>query len=644
MPAICIIILLAFAGALANVSNWKVRVTGADVFSEKFLIQQLDLPEEMDVISPERRGFIIKLAKGNLDDFYQSNGYFSENITLSLSEEMVDTVRVEIYTFDVFEGERYMFGNANIIFAKGSDSLIGTEKFAVPKGGFYDPEHISNDKKSIRGIYQRNGYLHISVEHLEYIDTVEKKVNVHYFTDPKHQVRMGDFKSKVFRSGLLPGQTEPEVGLSDTAWLNSLWEIPRDSIVNERYFFSFRTKLFSTQLFSQVQLVDSLREDGLSDIILTAYERVPGVAEYGFFFEQVYGFGISVSSMHRNLSGSFHEVGVGAMIAENRQELSLRYAHPLLFGTSVDWIPTAIRLEERIIFNHEKLPAPTKPDSLVERWEVINRANLSFGFWLTDMNVSRIRTRSTLDFRYLKLQGVNYFKLKGEIGFTFDFTDNSFDPILGFRFVPSVGAGGELKHDSFDRVKGVRKFTELLNIGVEHGFLYTDASIFAYIPISRRHLLSAFAFSYGNVFNNAAVDDAQTFYQGGGRTLRGYRFRTVFPSKTVISLNEETGEMDTTLFAGLSPQYFRINEELRLIPPFRSLRSFQLVQFTDWVHINDSDKSFNSAQEMSVGFGLRYKWQFLTFRLDYALITKFQNFKLDKFSFSYIVFDLSQAI
>jgi outer membrane protein assembly factor BamA len=47
---------------------------------------------------------------------------------------------------------------------------------------------------------------------------------------------------------------------------------------------------------------------------------------------------------------------------------------------------------------------------------------------------------------------------------------------------------------------------------------------------------------------------------------------------------------------------------------------------------------------MSVGLGLRYKWQFLTFRLDYVLKTEFKDFKPDKFSFSNIVFDLSQAI
>ncbi|MDR1811949.1 MAG: BamA/TamA family outer membrane protein [Candidatus Fibromonas sp.] len=614
-----LVLLVLFANAAADVSPWKLQIKGATVYSEKFLTEQLDLPEEMNLISSERRNFIIRLAKVNLDDFYHNNGYFSVDISLALNEELVDSVLVENYTFYIYEGERYRFGYANMELVECSDTLVGMDRFSVPKGFFYDPEHISNDQKSIRDVYQRNGYLHISIEHREIIDTAEKKVNVYYRVSPGIQVRMGNFKSKTFRSGLLPGQIEPEEGLSDTAWLSKLWKIKRDSVVDERYFFSFRAKLFSTQLFSQVRLEDTLQANGLSDITLTVYERVPGEANYSFFFEQLYGFGVSLSSLHRNMSGSFHEVGLGAMLAENRQELSLNYAHPLLFGTSVSWISTAIRLEEKIFLNHEKLPDPTDPDVLVERWEVVNRTGLRFGF------SSSIYSRNVLDFRFLRLQGEDYFKIKGELGLIFDLTDNSYDPVKGIRFAPSIGAGGELDNES------------LRDFGLEHGFFYTDISTFVYVPL-HRHLLSAFAFSYGNIFNNAAKDDAEIFYQGGGRTLRGYPFRSVFPYR--LEMQNDTLKR----IGGRSPQYFRINEELRVIPPLNSLKNFQVVQFLDWVHINDSDKSFSRAQEMSVGLGLRYKWQFLTFRLDYAMKTDFDDFKPDRFRFSHIVFDLSQAI
>ena len=626
----CTVVSLLLFAKVAGCSPWKLNITGAKIYSEHFLIEQLDLPAEMNLISPERRNFIIKLAKGNLDDFYQSNGYFSANISLTVNEEVIDTVKVEIYLFEVYEGERYRFGDAVIEFTEGSDTLIVTDNLAVPKGGYYNPEQISNDQKEIRNIYQKNGYLHIAIEHLEYIDTTEKKVNVRYFVDPKNQVLMGNFRSRIFRSGFRQKQAEPEVGLSDTTWFNKLWRIPQNSIIDGQYYFSFRTKLFSTQLFSQIQLEDTLQENGLSDITLTAYERVPGEARYGFSFEEIYGFGISLSSLHRNLFGSFHEIGIAAILAENRQELSLNYANPLLFGTRISWIPTAIRLDEKIIFNHEKLPTPVDPDVIEERWEVINRTSLTFGL------SNYARSRNMFDFRFSKIQGEDFFKVKAETGLTFDFTDNSYDPIMGFRLVPNLGIGGELKNESFDEYEGIEKITKFWKINMEHIYTYVDASAFAYVPLFR-NLLSAFAFSYGNVFRKASSTDAEVFYQGGGRTLRGYRFRSVFPYKA-------DPEGSTTPLSGTSPRYYRINEELRIIPPWKTLRSFQLVQFIDWARISDSDESFNTAQEMSLGLGLRYKWQFLTIRLDYALKTEFDDFKPDKFNFSHFVFDLSQAI
>ena len=633
-----VILLLSVISAATEVTAFKLRIIGAKVYGEEFLKEQLDLPAEMDVISQERRDFIIKLRKNNLDYFYHNNGYFSAEISLSISEELIDGKLFEIYTFNVSEGEKYKFGSIAIVLEEGMDTLITVDKLAITKGGFYDLSIISNDRKIVEDTYLKLGYLHMVVEHREYIDSSEKVVNVGFLIDPKHQVRMGNFKSQTFRAGLLPGQTEPEIGLSDTDWLNKLWEIKRDSIVDQKYFFSFRTKLLTTQLFSQVKLEDSLQEDSLSDISLTVYERIPGEAYYGFFFEQIYGFGISYSALHRNFFGSFHEAGVGAVLAQNRQELSLNYAHPLLFGARVSWIPTAIRFDEKIFFNHEKLPAPTNPDSLVERWEVVNRASLSFGLSTSNS----IRNRHTFDFRYLRLQGgeeeaKDYFKLKYELGFTFDFTDNSYDPVRGWKFAPTFGAGGELQHESFGKVKN-SKATDFWKIGLEHGFFYTESSIFGYYPIYRRYLLSAFAFSYGNIFNKAPEDDAQMFYQGGGRTLRGYKFRTVFPYR--VDVINDTAKVTS----GRSPEYFRINEELRFITPWRPLRSWQLVQFIDWVNISDSDESFNASQQMALGMGLRYKWQFLTFRLDYVLKTQFIDFKLDKFSWSHIVFDLSQAI
>ena len=70
------------------------------------------------------------------------------------------------------------------------------------------------------------------------------------------------------------------------------------------------------------------------------------------------------------------------------------------------------------------------------------------------------------------------------------------------------------------------------------------------------------------------------------------------------------------------------------------------------------DKLYEDAQEASLGLGIRYQWQFLTFRLDYAIVkglitnedcsdnesTSCRNHKKKSgFDWNRIAFDLSQA-
>ena len=212
-------------------------------------------------------------------------------------------------------------------------------------------------------------------------------------------------------------------------------ESPKGEIIDGNQYFNFKSKLYSTQLFTQVKLNDSLREDGLSDVHLDVVERVPGEARYGFFYEEIYGFGAQAYAKHKNFFGKFNEFSTNFQIAQHKQEITLGYANPLLFGTSFTFIPTAIRFVDRLSFNHEKINPPAYPDSVEERYEIINRGDLTFG--ITD----HIRFRGTLDTRFVSKNGADMYKVKGEIALTFDYTDDYFNPTKGIRFAPTAGAG-----------------------------------------------------------------------------------------------------------------------------------------------------------------------------------------------------------
>ena len=117
-----------------------------------------------------------------------------------------------------------------------------------------------------------------------------------------------------------------------------------------------------------------------------------------------------------------------------------------------------------------------------------------------------------------------------------------------------------------------------------------------------------------------------------------------FSLKKYNIFSDLTQKNTTRTHTGLTPRYFRFNQELRFSLPFRNWRNWQLVQFFDWAYITDKESDlYAENKKASLGLGIRYRWQFLTFRLDYAFKKNFSDWSMESFSFGRIAFDLSQA-
>ncbi len=603
---------------------WKVSFIGNHLYSDEELAIELDIPEEFGIVDTTRQDFLMRVARTNLELLYYSAGYFSYTAKLEVLRNHVDkndSVPYTLYRFRMEEGKPYKFSKMHI---EGGDSTADTVKLTglrFKEGSDYDPLVVPDDVQQIQVLYREKGYLHVRADYLEYLDTLNHQVNVEIYIEPGKQVRMGDFSSHTQKPPRIAKlDTTDTEGLSDTAWLNSLWRIPKGEVINGKTYATFRSKLLSTQIFTSIHLEDSPRNDSLSDIHFSAVERMPGEAHYSVFFEEVYGFGASAMVKHKNFLGHFHEGSASILVAQNKQELTLGYANPLLFGTRFNFIPTAIRFDDHISFNHEKTSPPAYPDSTEERYEVINRGDLTFGL------SKNIRFRATLDTRFVQKNESRMFKVKGETALAFDFTDDYFNPTKGLRFAPRLGAGAN--------------FTGSIRNAEMKGnpYTYGELTSTGYLPLFGP-FLSAGSVSYGRFFDKAMEDDARIFYQGGSRTVRGYRFRSIYPSYT--STDEEGEEV---IHTGLTPQYLRFNVELRINSPFEAIRNWQLVEFYDWTHVSDKNSGLYSGKtNAAFGTGIRYKWEFLTLRLDYTFKKDFSNWGMESFSFQRINFDLSQA-
>ena len=633
MKKLIFLLLMAvlFAHAEEDKHPWYLQIHGNKAFSSFQLEEQLDVPEEFGMMDTTKQDFMMRLSLENIKALYYSRGYYSLNISLEIQKDSVgpdSTIRG--YRINIHDGERYRFNGIKLISPPERTVGIDTSKLNTAQDHFYNHEDIAEDMEDIQKAYRREGYLHTTLSSVEFLDTTQKKIHVEITINPGAKVIMGGIVSASFRSrdkGRRQDTTR-EAGLTDTAWLSSLWKIPRGEIIDGNQYHSFRSKLYSTQLFTQIKLSDSLRSDGLSDVYLNATERIPGETRYGFFYEEIYGFGAHASAKHRNFFGHFHEFSTGAQVAQHKQEASIGYANPLLFGTSFSFIPTAIRFEDHLTLNHEKINPPAYPDSIEERYEIINRGDLTFGI------TKNIRFRGTIDTRYVNKNEEELLKLKTEIALTFDYTDDYFNPIRGFRVAPTVGAGtnwnGDLK--SLTMVGNPYSYGEL-TVNLYHPIIWT--------------FNGAISGSIGKFFAKAIEDDARVFYQGGSRSVRGYRFRSIYASydSTYTKFNEKTGETDTVtnINTALTPVYYRVNEEVRWTLPWKSWQHWQIVQFYDWALVMDRERIYEQRISESLGLGVRYRWQFLTFRLDYAFKKNMNNWNLEKFSWGRFAFDLSQT-
>lgn len=606
---------------------WYMEFRGNNVFSNFQVEEQIDIPDEFGQLDTTKQDFLMRLSIENLKALYYSRGYFSLEMNLDIRREHISQDSMQRgYVIFINEGERYRFGGTKVIAPDTIAIEIKTTSLETSKDNYYSQDDISKDMQTIMDVYRQEGFLHTQVSSVEMVDTVNKKIYVEINVRPGAKVIMGNIRSTTARVQDRGNRGEKsEEGLSDTAWLSSLWRIPKGETIDGKQYNSFKNKLFSTQLFTQIRLEDSLRTDGLSDVHLNVTERVPGDARYGFFFEEIYGFGAQAYARHKNFFGRFNEFSTNFQIAQHKQEISAGYANPLLFGTSFTMIPTAIRFEDRLTFNHEKINPPAYPDSIEERYEVINRGDLTFGI------TQHIRFRGTFDTRYVDKNDERLFKLKTEVALTFDYTDDYFNPTKGIRFAPTTGVGTNLK--------GGLDSPHMIG----NPYTYAEATTNLYFPLFWT-FYGALSGSCGRFFNEAIEDDARVFYQGGSRSVRGYRFRSIYASYTSTE-TDKNGKEKEVINTGLTPQYLRLNQEIRWTIPVRSWRKWQIVQFFDWAKVTDADDGlYEEEEDASFGFGLRYRWQFLTFRLDYAFKKKFQDMSLSEpFAWGRFAFDLSHT-
>ena len=207
---------------------WYLNFDGNDVFSNFQLEEQLDIPEEFGKLDTTKQDFMMRLSLENVKTLYYSKGYFSLDIQMDIKREYLAPDSIQSgYLFTLTEGERYRFAGTILNMPQTDSVEIDTSSLKTSQDRVFEDNDIAEDLQYIQTTFRKAGYLHVYLDHLEKIDTVAKKIYVEITVQPGAKVIMGNIVSSATKVTDRRSDTTEEAGLTDTAWLSSLWKIEK---------------------------------------------------------------------------------------------------------------------------------------------------------------------------------------------------------------------------------------------------------------------------------------------------------------------------------------------------------------------------------------------------------------------------------
>lgn len=255
-----------------------------------------------------------------IKDFYQSEGFLEAKVeyTLKKIERRYDiTIRIE-------EGSRYRLAElkleGNTYFA--NSELIGNI-LRKNRGGFYRREVINRIKENIKKRYSEIGFLNVSIEEEEKIDTESKSVSLVLRIDEGEPVYVrrielqGNYESRdyVIRRELRLQEGE----------LANLTEIERS-----------KTRIFGLGYYQDVSIEPLPSEGKEWDFIARVRERFTGQFSVGLGYNQVTGLSGFVSLRKGNFLGTGDIAGLSLSYGSRYRDNSLSYTKKWFLNKPID--------------------------------------------------------------------------------------------------------------------------------------------------------------------------------------------------------------------------------------------------------------------------------------------------------------------
>ena len=536
-----------------------VKIEGVDDETRDSLRRVLpDREEPQSLFDAER---LAEEAAQRARAFMRSEGWYAATVE-PVAEDMPPRALVRIVP-----GARFIFSAPRVTFDGAIDdtsaAAVRTEIARVATGKPARAADVINAEISAISALRARGYANArALARSNVVDHATTSMTSQFQFAVGDRLRLGAVTVEP------PGALQPTFAARAASWK------PGDYYDPEKLQ-QLRRDLASTGAFSVVgtKLATQANSDGLTEVIVTLEEAKPRVIEVGLGWSTTEGFGLEAEWTRRNITRRADALAVKTVLGEEQQSLTAELTRPNAFG------PGRAAQFSAGVSHDETGPFARNGVFVSSAVNAADRLRYAISYGVT----------ASADF-YSQAEGVEnayVFSAFGEV--RRDETDTPLDARKGYllqlRAEPSISTGDATvafvravaQARVYHTFSGADRFTLAgrTRIGWVEPLLGDDNDL----PLDRR------------------------FYAGGGGSVRGYAFNSIYP--------------DTTTKAGVAPGgrgLLEVSGEARA----RFTQRIGAVAFVDG---GTAFQNLDDADDMrwGVGVGARYDLGFAPLRFDVAM-------------------------
>lgn len=558
---------------------------------------------------------LLKTSVRNIEALYQNAGYEDVKVTSDTKE---DNRKLNVI-FQIVEGPQTTVASVNVV---GNTSISYQELakgpgFQLRSGSAFSPGKLNSDRSQIVAAYLDRGYPNVEVKsQVRRMPNDPHQLEVTYAVTENQIVRM--------RKILYEGQQHTRMWL-----LRRTSNLRTEAPLNQRQLLRSETRLYDLGIFdwASVEPKQAITDQRQEDTMVRVHEAKRTEINYGLGFEIEARGGtaptgtVAVPGLPPISVGNHQVAPSQGTYASPRGSIELVRRNMRGLGETASFSALASRLDYRGLASY------TDPHLIGTNWSGLT--SLSY-----ERSTENPLFGANLEIGSVQLERILSHQTNTSLQLRYEFNHTSlFELLVPALVLPrdqnvklstvSAALIRDTRDHPLDAHKGSFSTVNLGLTPTAFGSSANFAKLFTqyatYKPVLGVIWANSIRLGLAKAFSNSFVPTSQTFFAGGGTTLRGFPIDEAGPQRIVPFCNVLTGTsgcVNISVPVG-GRQLFIFNSEIRF-PLKMIMQALGGVVFYDGGNVYSAINfhQFISNYSNTVGLGLRYSTPIGPIRID----------------------------